>query len=67
VLQEIIIALSKSGLLRNPFDCVSPHAVRSGRWVAGFIAMLDAFIAIFGVISAGIFIAHAVDGYWSHP
>jgi hypothetical protein len=29
--------------------------------------MLDAFIAIFGVISACIFIAHAVDGYWSHP
>jgi hypothetical protein len=29
--------------------------------------MLEVFTAIFGVISAGIFIAHAVDGYWSHP
>jgi len=27
--------------------------------------MLDAVTALFGVISAGIFIAHAVDGYWS--
>jgi hypothetical protein len=27
--------------------------------------MLEAFTALFGAISAGIFIAHAVDGYWS--
>jgi hypothetical protein len=28
-------------------------------------AMLDTVTALFGVISAGIFLAHAVDGYWS--
>jgi hypothetical protein len=27
--------------------------------------MLEAFIAFFGVMSAGIFIAHAYDGYLS--
>ena len=27
--------------------------------------MLDTVTALFGVISAGIFLAHAVDGYWS--
>jgi hypothetical protein len=32
VLQKIIIELSKFIFLRNPFDCVSLHAVRSGRW-----------------------------------
>jgi hypothetical protein len=67
VLQEIIIALSKLCFLRNPFDCVSPRAVRSVRWVSGFIGMLEAFTAFFGVMSAGIFIAHAVDGYRSRP
>jgi hypothetical protein len=29
------------------------------------VAMLDAVTALFGVISVGIFVAHAVDGYWS--
>jgi hypothetical protein len=29
--------------------------------------MLDVFTAFFGIISAGIFIAHACDGYWSRP
>jgi len=27
--------------------------------------MLEAVTALFGFISAGIFLAHAVDGYWS--
>jgi len=35
------------------------------RWALGIVAMLDAVTALFGVISVGIFIAHAVDGYWS--
>jgi hypothetical protein len=51
---------------RNPFDCVHLHAVRStlagGR---GFRAMLEAFTAFFAVMSAGVFIAHAIDGYRS--
>jgi hypothetical protein len=29
--------------------------------------MLDMITAVFGVMSAGIFLAHALDGYWSRP
>jgi hypothetical protein len=65
VLQEIIIALSKFGFPRNPFDCVSLRAVRSDRWAIGMVAMLEAITGFFFVISAGIFIAHALDGYSS--
>jgi hypothetical protein len=36
-----------------------------GRWALRIVAMLDAVTALFGVISVGIFVAHAVDGYWS--
>jgi hypothetical protein len=67
VLQEILIALAKSGLRRNCFDCVAARAVRFRRLGQGIVAMLEAFTALFGVISAGIFIAHACDGYWSRP
>jgi hypothetical protein len=67
VLQEILIALAKSGLLRNCFDCVALRAVRSQPLGQGIVTMLEAFTALFGVISAGIFIAHACDGYWSRP
>jgi hypothetical protein len=36
-------------------------------WAFGIVVMLEAITALFGVISAGIFIAHACDGYWSRP
>jgi hypothetical protein len=65
VLQEIISAPSKLGSLQNPFDCVSPLAVSSGSLGYRIIAMLDAITAFFCVVSAGIFIAHALDGYRS--
>jgi hypothetical protein len=29
--------------------------------------MLEAIAAVFGIMSAGIFLAHAIDGYWSRP
>jgi hypothetical protein len=65
VLQKIIIALAKFASHRNPFDCASPRAVRSSRWASGSVGMLEALTALFGVMSVGIFIAHAVDGYRS--
>jgi hypothetical protein len=65
VLQKIIIPPAKIRLLRNPFDCVLPRAVRSDRWVLGSVAMLEAVTALFGIMSVGIFIAHAIDGYRS--
>jgi hypothetical protein len=65
VLQEIISALSEFGSLQNPFDYVPPLAVRSPTAGHGIITMLDAITAFFCVISAGIFIAHTLDGYRS--
>jgi hypothetical protein len=65
VLQEIISLLSKWRWPQNSFDCAASQAVRCGRWVQGIATMLEAFTALFGVMSAGIFIAHAIDGYRS--
>jgi hypothetical protein len=49
----------------NSFDCVWARAVRFPALGLRITAMLEAFTALFSVISAGIFIAHAVDGYRS--
>jgi hypothetical protein len=29
--------------------------------------MLETITAVFGIMSVGIFLAHAIDGYWSRP
>jgi hypothetical protein len=65
VLQKIIITISKSGCDLKPFDCVTACTVRSAPLGLGIIVMMEAVTAFFGVISAGIFLAHAVDGYRS--
>ena len=65
VLQKIIITPLKSGLAQNPFDCAARGRLSFMCWALGLFAMLEAFTAVFGIISAGIFLAHAVDGYWS--
>jgi hypothetical protein len=67
VLQEINIALAKSGFPWISFDCVWPRAVSFRSLGQGIVAMLEVVTAFFGVLSAGIFIAHACDGYWSRP
>jgi hypothetical protein len=64
-LHQNISRFAKFGVERNSFDCASLHAVRSSRWVIRIVAMLEAVTAFFGIMSAGIFIAHAVDGYRS--
>ena len=64
-MHKIIIKLSNLNFARNSFDCVAPPAVRSLLLGLRIVAMLDTVTALFGVISAGIFLAHAVDGYWS--
>jgi hypothetical protein len=63
VLPEIITSPAKTRRSTIPFDCVGMRQVRSMCWVFGNVTMIEAFTALFGVISAGIFIAHAVDGY----
>jgi hypothetical protein len=65
VLQKIIITISKSGCDLKPFDCVTACTVSSASLGLGIIVMMEAVTAFFGVISAGIFLAHAVDGYRS--
>jgi hypothetical protein len=29
--------------------------------------MLEMITAVFGIMSVSIFLAHAIDGYWSRP
>ena len=65
LLHKIIIKISKFNFSRNSFDCVATSAVRSLALGLRIVAMLDTVTALFGVISVGIFLAHAVDGYWS--
>jgi hypothetical protein len=64
-LQKIIITISKIRRRLKPFDCVTACAVRSAPLGLGIIVMMEALTAFFGVLSAGIFLAHAVDGYRS--
>ena len=67
VLHKIIIGLSKISLLRNPFDCVGTPTVRFRYWLyqgsERIFVMFEAVTALLGVMSAGIFLAHAVDSY----
>ena len=63
MLHQIITHVRKFGLEWNPFDCVWAHGVGCHGWAIGIVAMLEAVTALFGVMSAGIFIAHAIDAY----
>jgi hypothetical protein len=52
----------------NPFDCSAGHAV----WFAvrgriRTMAMIETVTAFFGVVSVGIFLAHALEGFLSRP
>jgi hypothetical protein len=66
-LHKIIIGLSKIAARRNPFDCVWTPQIRFRRWLdkgsERIFAMFEAVTALLGFMSAGIFLAHAVDSY----
>lgn len=64
LLHKIIINFRNSGRALNSFDCAGLQSVWCDRWVRDRI-MWETITAFFGVMSAGIFIAHAVDGYRS--
>jgi hypothetical protein len=49
---------------RNYFDCPACHALSLYRGVRT-TAMIETVSAFFGVISAGIFLAHAFESYSS--
>ena len=49
----------------NLFDCARPQSFCRTRGGKEVIAMIETVTAVLGLVSAGIFIAHAFDGYRS--
>jgi hypothetical protein len=50
---------------RNPFDCARQHVVLSGPGRKRIFAMIETVTTLLGLVSAGIFLAHAFEGYRS--
>jgi hypothetical protein len=48
----------------NLFDCAGPQSSCRTRW-EGSLKMIETVTAVLGLVSAGIFLAHAFDGYRS--
>jgi hypothetical protein len=66
LLPEIISRIPILAAVPNPFDCAASRTVlyRQGNWTT---AMIETVTAIFGLLSASIFLAHAFEGYRSRP
>jgi hypothetical protein len=47
-----------------PFDCALAQSF-SPRRVQGMFAMIETLTAVMGLVSAGIFLAHAFEGFRS--
>jgi hypothetical protein len=67
VLPEIISEERSRTRDQNPFDCATRFFFAPAAVVSGMNTMLETITAVFGIMSAGIFLAHALDGYWSRP
>jgi hypothetical protein len=67
VLLQIISRISISGAAGNPFDCAAPRVVSVVQGLPRTVAMIETVTALFGFISASIFLAHAYEGYRSRP
>jgi hypothetical protein len=67
VLPEIIIAEGSRTRDQNPFDCAMRFALFWQSLGSRMSTMLETITAVFGIMSASIFLAHAIDGYWSRP
>jgi hypothetical protein len=65
LLYQSISQLRISTRARNPFDCARPHVVLSGPGAQGIFAMIETVTAFLGLVSAGIFLAHAFEGFRS--
>jgi hypothetical protein len=65
LLYQSISQLRISIRARNPFDCARPHVVLSGPGAQGIFAMIETVTAFLGLVSAGIFLAHAFEGFRS--
>jgi hypothetical protein len=63
----LTVSLNRKGD-RIFFDCAGLIAVLShAGWHSRTTAMIETVTALFGALSAGIFLAHALDGFWSRP
>src|SRR5437016_8110514 len=49
----------------NLFDCATPRSFCGLRGRKGSFAMIETVTAVLGLVSAGIFLAHAFEGYRS--
>jgi hypothetical protein len=66
LLLQIISRLQFSIPKRNPFDCAAWRVVLSAPGAKGRNAMVETVSACLGLISAGIFLAHAFEGFRSN-
>jgi hypothetical protein len=65
LLRQIISRVRSSFPAGNSFDCAAGHVVLSVAGAQRIFAMIETVTAFLGLFSAGIFIAHAFEGFRS--
>jgi hypothetical protein len=65
LLQQIITSSGSLALPRNLFDCATARSFCDAQGRKGTFAMIETVTAFLGLVSAGIFLAHAFEGYRS--
>jgi hypothetical protein len=64
-LLQVISRTPISGAARNSFDCAGRHVVLLDPGRLRTTAMIDTVTMVLALMSAGIFLAHAFDGFLS--
>ena len=65
LLRQIISRMRFSFPIGNSFDCAAGHVVLFAIGAQRIFAMIETVTAFLGLFSAGIFIAHAFEGFRS--
>jgi hypothetical protein len=65
LLRQIISRVRFSIAIGNSFDCAAGHVVLFAIGAQRIFAMIETVTAFLGLFSAGIFIAHAFEGFRS--
>jgi len=65
LLQQIITRPDLRRRPRNLFDCATARSFCGWQGRKGTFAMIETVTAVMGLVSAGIFLAHAFEGYRS--
>ena len=63
LLRQIISRVRFSLRVRNSFDCAAGHVVLFAIGAQRIFAMIETVTAVLGLFSAGIFLAHAFEGF----